>query len=103
CFVQAPAKRLHKMYIHIGRTVMEEPDHRDCLLLRARCERPSGYTAADKCDEVPAASWGLPQGQGSWTKYSSSWSGSVARIAIKSGADHQNAARVQARAFPTQP
>jgi hypothetical protein len=28
---------------------------------------------------------GLPQGQGSQTKYSRSWNGSLARIAIKSG------------------
>src|SRR5262249_57405742 len=32
------------------------------------------------------ASWGLLQGQGSRTKYSRCWSGSVARIAIKSRA-----------------
>src|SRR5215472_12679253 len=35
---------------------------------------------------IPAASGGLPQGQGARTKYSRSWSGSVARIAIKSDA-----------------
>src|SRR5262249_55020193 len=32
--------------------------------------------------------WGLPQGQGSRTKYSRSWSGSVARTAIKGGPAH---------------
>jgi len=38
-----------------------------------------------RCREVrwiPVASWGLPQGQGSGTKYSRCWGGSVARIAI---------------------
>src|SRR5262249_10845561 len=35
------------------RPAAEEPDHRQRRLLRARRQRPSGYTAAEKSDEFP--------------------------------------------------
>src|SRR5262249_45398305 len=39
----------------------EETDHRHRPLLRARGNRPSGYTAADKCDEVPPPHGAYPK------------------------------------------
>src|SRR5262245_37112984 len=61
----------------------EEPNHRHRRLLRPRRERPSGYTAADKCDEFPPPHGAYPKAKDCRTKYSRCWSGSVARIAIK--------------------
>src|SRR5262249_16767259 len=74
-FIEAFAKPGHVARVGIGRPGSDEPDHRQRRLLRARRERPSRYTAADKCDEFPPPHGGLPQGQGSRTKYSRSWSG----------------------------
>jgi hypothetical protein len=36
-----------------GEPTVEQADHRHPRLLRARRERPSGYTAAEKRDEFP--------------------------------------------------
>src|SRR5262249_27244584 len=47
--VEAPAEPGNKK--RIGRSGVDEADHRHRRLLRARRNRPSGYTAADKCDE----------------------------------------------------
>src|SRR5262249_52613452 len=53
-----------------SRGASEKSDHWHRGLLRARRERPSGYTAADQCDEVPPPHGAYPQGQGSRTNYS---------------------------------
>src|SRR5215813_12200177 len=39
----------------------EEPNHRHRRLLRPRRERPSGYAAADKCDEFPPPHGAYPK------------------------------------------
>jgi hypothetical protein len=52
----------------------------------------SGHAAAPPSSVMKSRRlMGLPQGQGSRTKYSRCWSGSVARIAIKSGASARRA------------
>src|SRR5215467_10298448 len=61
--------------IWTGRCGSKKPNNRHGRLLRARRARPCGYSAAEKCDEVPPPH-GAPQGQGSRTKYSRCWSGS---------------------------
>src|SRR5262249_22938216 len=60
-------------------------------LLRACRERPSSYTAAEECDEFPPPHGADPKAKDHGTKYSRCWGGSVARIAIKSGASARRA------------
>src|SRR5262249_23167097 len=67
-------------------------------LLRACRERPGGYTATEKRDELPPPHGAYPKAKDHGTKYSRCWGGSVARIAIKrSPYDHDNAIRQAGR------
>src|SRR5262245_31657200 len=52
------------------RRAAEEPNHRHRRLLRVRRERPSGYTAAEKCDEVPPPHGAYPKAKDHGSKYS---------------------------------
>src|SRR5262249_45260135 len=63
------------------------PDTRHLAqLLRARRERPSGYTAAEKCDELPPPHGAYPKAKDHGRSIAGVGGGrSVARIAIKSG------------------
>src|SRR5262249_6681230 len=60
--VQATAESRHLWSERLRRLPIQESDHRHRRLLRARRERPDGYTAAKKCDEFPPPHGGLPQG-----------------------------------------
>src|SRR5215471_7575451 len=60
-FIEAFAKPGHVARVGIGRPGSDEPDHRQRRLLRARRERPSRYTAADKCDEFPPPHGAYPK------------------------------------------
>src|SRR5215813_1980417 len=51
----------HHRDVAIRRCAVKECDHRHRRLLRARRERPSSYTAADKCDEVPPPHGAYPK------------------------------------------
>src|SRR5262249_42186926 len=57
--------------VHFRIALGERIEHADAPhplgLLRACRDRPSGYTAADQCDEVPPPHGAYPQGQGSRT------------------------------------
>src|SRR5262249_45193075 len=72
-FVEALAERGHHGCVPLRRPAVEEADHRHRRLLRPRCERPCGYTAAEKCDEFPPPHGASPKAK----------DGSVARIATK--------------------
>src|SRR5215468_7095866 len=72
-----------RYHVCVRPTKVEESDHRHACLLRARRERPSCYTAAEKCDEFPPPHAAYPKAKDHGTKYSRCWDGSVARIAIK--------------------
>src|SRR6516225_12460162 len=46
-FLQTLTERDHVMRRAIGRPAVNEPDHRQCLLLRPHCARPRGHRAAE--------------------------------------------------------
>src|SRR5262249_54080354 len=58
-FVEALAEPGNKGCI--GRSGVDESDNWHRRLLRARRERPRGYTAAEKCDEVPPPHGAYPK------------------------------------------
>src|SRR5262249_52424795 len=60
-FLQTLAERGHVRRIPVRRCAVEKPDYRHRRLLRPRRERPSGYTAADKCDEFPPPHGAYPK------------------------------------------
>src|SRR5262249_21389195 len=60
-FTKTLAERCDNARGFSRRAAAEETDHRHCRLLRARCERPSGCRAADKCDEFPPPHGAYPK------------------------------------------
>src|SRR5262249_9089355 len=60
-FAQTAAERSDEVRRVLGRPGTHEADYRRCRLLRARHERPSGYTAAEKCDEFPPPHGAYPK------------------------------------------
>src|SRR5262249_24769003 len=59
--LQTLAEGGHVTRVSLWRCAVEEPDHRHRRLLRARRKRPSGYTSADKYDEVPPPHGAYPK------------------------------------------
>jgi hypothetical protein len=59
--VQTPPEAGQPGGVGFRRREVQIPDHRHRRLLRARRKRPSGYTAAEKCDEFPPPHGAYPK------------------------------------------
>src|SRR5262249_48037712 len=55
--LEALAKRAQTVRHHVGRSAVEEPDHRHRRLLRARRKRPRNGSAGQKADEISTTDW----------------------------------------------
>src|SRR5262249_6040782 len=73
-----------RYHVCVRPTKVEESDHRHACLLRARRERPSGYTAAEKCDEVPPPHGAYAKAKDHGSSIAGLGVASVACIATKS-------------------
>ena len=60
-FGEALAERAQPAREQLGRLLAKKSDHRPRSLLRARRNRPSGYNAAEKCDEFPPPHGAYPK------------------------------------------
>src|SRR5262249_40862792 len=69
---------------------IKETDHRYRRSLRTRRERPSGYTAAEKCDEVPPPHGAYPKAKDQ--------GGSIAGVGVVSGSHRNKKRRIARRA-----
>src|SRR6516162_11370741 len=52
-FLQTLTERRHVVRRAIGRPAVNEPDHRQCLLLRPHRARPTGHRAAEGSNKFP--------------------------------------------------
>src|SRR5262245_23267423 len=80
-FIEAFSKCAQPMGLCASRRAAEKSNHRHCWLLRARSERPRGYTAAEKCDVFPP-----PHGADPKAKDHGNIAGQGPCIAAKKGA-----------------